>query len=406
MNSRQILFKDFITLQRGFDLPNQSRELGQIPIIASTGICGYHNQSKVKAPGVVTGRSGSLGAVQYLNVDFWPLNTSLWVKDFKGNLPKYVYYYLKTMKLDQFNSGAGVPTLNRNDLDAVVVRLHDNQSQEKITEILSAYDDLIENNSRRIAILEEMAQRLYREWFVHFRFPGHKGTNMVESDMGLIPENWTISSPQNVSDYYIGGGWGKDIRSNGLVPAYVVRGTDIPQAKRNDIAGCPLRYHTKSNFQSRVLKDGDIVIEVSGGSKGQPVGRALLITDELLNSFDHNAICASFCKLFRCNKNISSYYFYMWLQEIYENREIEKYQSQSTGIINFQFEYFLYNATLLVPPKALQEKFELFCGTLFRQINILGAKNTNLRKTRDLLLPRLISGDIDVSELPISEKED
>lgn len=298
------------------------------------------------------------------------------------------------------------PAVTADDIANIEIYMPVKDTQTKIGVLLSAYDNLIENNNRRIAILEKMTQRLYREWFVHFHFPGHEDVKIVESELGLIPEGWEVSVPKSFSDHYIGGGWGKENFADKLLPAYVIRGTDIPRARNNDISECPLRYHTKSNLDSRVLRHGDIVMEVSGGSKGQPVGRTLLITTELLDSFDDDVICASFCKLFRCNKEISIYYLYMWLQEVYSNGEIEKYQSQSTGIINFKFEYFVENAKVVVPSKQVQDKFDEMCKDLFRQINILGAKNTILRKTRDHLLPRLISGDIDVSELPIKTKED
>lgn len=166
-------FNNFVTLQRGFNLPKQDRKLGAFPVVASTSVQDYHTEYKVKPPGVITGRSGSLGSVQYLEVPFWPLNTTLWVKDFKGNDPKFVFYFLQTLGLHRYNSGAGVPTLNRNHLDGLEVAVPPLPTQRKIAAILSAYDDLIENNLRRIKILEEMAQNLYREWFVKFRFPGH-----------------------------------------------------------------------------------------------------------------------------------------------------------------------------------------------------------------------------------------
>lgn len=141
----------------------------------------------------MTGRSGALGEVQYITVPFWPLNTTLWVKDFKGNDAKYVYR-LKLVDLKRFNSGAGVPTLNRNDLDLLPVLVHSTMEQRKIAEILSAYNDLIENNARRIAILEQMVRSLYQEWFVRFRFPGHKKVPLIESSIGPIPEGWVVST--------------------------------------------------------------------------------------------------------------------------------------------------------------------------------------------------------------------
>ncbi|MFA0173197.1 restriction endonuclease subunit S, partial [Vibrio splendidus] len=121
MSFKQTPLNEFITLQRGFDLPKGDRVEGGIPVVASTGVGGYHNESKVKAPGVVIGRSGSIGGGQYITDDFWPLNTTLWIKDFKGHDPRYVYYLMRSIDFTKFNVGSGVPTLNRNHLSSLLV---------------------------------------------------------------------------------------------------------------------------------------------------------------------------------------------------------------------------------------------------------------------------------------------
>ncbi|MGN6478525.1 MAG: restriction endonuclease subunit S, partial [Flavipsychrobacter sp.] len=183
-------FNDFIKLNRGFDLPNDKIKNGVYPIVASTNIKGFHETFKVNGPGVVTGRSGSLGTVQYVEGKYWPLNTSLYVKDFKGNNPKYVYYFLQTMHLENFDSGAGVPTLNQNHLHKVKLFVPDIPIQKKIASILNAYDDLIEVNNERIKILEETARELYKEWFVRMRFPGYKKAKFNKG----IPEGWEVQA--------------------------------------------------------------------------------------------------------------------------------------------------------------------------------------------------------------------
>lgn len=108
-------------LQRGFDLPGSQRIKGSIPIVSSGGITGYHSEAKCKAPGVVTGRYGSIGDVFYLEENYWPLNTSLWVKDFHGNHEKFIYYLLVNFDFKKFSDKTGVPGVNRNDLHAVKV---------------------------------------------------------------------------------------------------------------------------------------------------------------------------------------------------------------------------------------------------------------------------------------------
>ena len=109
---------ELFELQRGFDLPTQNRENGEYPIYASTGIAEYHKEYKVKAPGIVTGRSGSIGEIFYVDEDFWPLNTTLWVKEFKKATPFYAYYCLENINLETLSQGSAVPTLNRNDVHA------------------------------------------------------------------------------------------------------------------------------------------------------------------------------------------------------------------------------------------------------------------------------------------------
>lgn len=177
---------DVITLQRGFDLPEAQRKDGSVPVVASTGIAGYHSEKRVDGPGVVIGRSGSIGGGQYITDDFWPLNTTLWVKDFKAHNPRFVYYLLRNIDFTPFNAGAGVPTLNRNHLDSLLVPAFGPDQEKRIADILSAYDDLIENNRRRMALLEDAARHLYREWFVRLRFPGHEHTPITNG----VPEGW------------------------------------------------------------------------------------------------------------------------------------------------------------------------------------------------------------------------
>jgi type I restriction enzyme S subunit len=113
--------EDALILQRGFDLPTKNRQEGNFPVYAATGITGWHNEAKIKAPCVVTGRSGSLGTVMYVDEDFWALNTTLWVKEFRKVTPIYAFYLLSSLGLEQYNSGAAVPTLNRNDIHGLSV---------------------------------------------------------------------------------------------------------------------------------------------------------------------------------------------------------------------------------------------------------------------------------------------
>lgn len=158
-------FEDFIELHRGYDLPKKQRKNGQVPVIASTGINGTHNVAKIKGPGVVTGRSGSIGKVQYIKDDFWPLNTTLYVSDFKGNNPKFVAYWLERFDLKRFSSGSAVPTLNRNELANVEICVPNREEQDKIVAILEPFEKKIELNQEINDNLLELAKTLFSEEF-------------------------------------------------------------------------------------------------------------------------------------------------------------------------------------------------------------------------------------------------
>ena len=394
-----IRFDDFIRLNRGFDLPDYKIEKGEYPVITSTNIKAFHKEYKVEGPMVVTGRSGSLGKVQYIEGRCWPLNTSLYVKDYKGNFPRYVYYFLQMMHLEQYNAGAGVPTLNQNHLHSLKIKIHEKKLQQKIASILSAYDRLIENNTRRIRLLEQMAENLYKEWFVRFRFPEHENVEMVKSKYGRIPSNFNIIQMQDVFDYYVGGGWGQENMSNDFSEeASVIRGADFPKVCQYDISTCPRRFHKKSNYRSRQLEDGDIVMEISGGTSEQPVGRTILVTQSLIDRFDNGkVICASFCKLIRLRKNvISPFFFYYWMKFLYDTRIINRFQLQSTGIINFKFEPFLRKGDVMLPPTNVMNSFESHVVPIHKEMNKLAQQNQLLTRQRDLLLPRLMSGKLEV----------
>jgi type I restriction enzyme S subunit len=294
-------------------------------------------------------------------------------------------------------SGATVDRIPLTTFPDFPVRVPPLPVQQRIAGILSAYDELIENSQRRIKILESMARALYREWFVHFRFPGHENHPCVASPLGEIPQGWEVKKLGDIITAHIGGGWGKEVPDDThSEPALVIRGTDIPKVRYAQMAGVPYRVHSTSNLRSRRLAAGDIVFEVSGGSKGQPVGRTLLITSELLGSVAGDVICASFCK--RIQPDLQGYgseLLYLSFIEGYESGEIEQYQVQSTGISNFKWTEYIAHTDRVVPPAELREQFRGHVVPLFSQVATLGRKIQNLRLTRDLLLPRLLSGQIE-----------
>ncbi|ERS06313.1 hypothetical protein Q673_18030 [Marinobacter sp. EN3] len=160
---------DFIDLKRGYDLPKKSRSAGPIPLVSSAGVSDQHSEAKVRGPGVVTGRYGTIGDVFYIEEDFWPLNTTLYVRDFKGNDPRFTYYFLKTIDYLQYSDKAAVPGVNRNHLHMAEISVPKSvDEQRRIASVLSCLDDKIEANDTINQTLEQMAQAIFKSWFVDF----------------------------------------------------------------------------------------------------------------------------------------------------------------------------------------------------------------------------------------------
>lgn len=150
-------------LQRGFDLPSSKRKEGSIPIISSSGVSGFHDEFRAEAPGVVTGRYGSIGEVFYISENYWPLNTALWVKNFHGNDSRYIYYLLSKFDFKKFSDKTGVPGVNRNDLHAVKVPVPPILEQKKIAHILSTWDKAIAITEQMLANSQQQKKALMQQ---------------------------------------------------------------------------------------------------------------------------------------------------------------------------------------------------------------------------------------------------
>ncbi len=389
MSWEQKKFIDFVLLQRGHDLTKEQIKPGIYPVVTSTAIMGYHNAFKAEGPGVITGRSGTIGEVQYIEGNYWPHNTSLYVKDFKGNYPRFVYYFMLNFGTDRAKSGSAVPTLNRNNLSGIDVSIPDIDTQYRIADMLSAYDSLIENNQKQIKLLEEAAQRLYKEWFVDLRFPGYEDTPIIDG----VPERWTRKTVLECLALHIGGGWGKESPvGKNTIKGKVIRGTDINDVKSGNYNDIPFRYHTENDIKKRALKANDIVFELSNGNINN-IGRCLLIDDLILRNCGDNTICASFCKLFRPLDRIHALTLYWEIQDMQSSGRMLPYKKQgANGINNFAFEDFLSHELLVPDDESLLKPLE----DIMRKMSNIQSQFALLIQARDRLLPKLMSGEIEV----------
>ncbi|MCX5971746.1 MAG: restriction endonuclease subunit S [Coprothermobacterota bacterium] len=390
MSWRDITLGEVITLQRGHDLPEQQRRPGTIPVLGSAGINGYHDSAKTGGPGVVIGRSGaSFGKAHYTSRAYWPHNTVLYVKDFKDNHPRFVYYLLDSIDFASFNSGSAQPSLNRNYLYGLRIRFPSLPVQAKIAAILSAYDDLIENNLRRIKILEKMAQNLYREWFVKFRFPGHQHARFTDSPLGLIPEGWEVAALGDIVN--------------------LCRKSVQPQNFPNEL----FEHFSFPAFDSGKLPAVEKGQTIRSGKYEVPIDCVLV---PKLNphiprvwlprpSNDLRSIASTEYLILEPKKYSTAFYYGLFNNPEMVEKLAGRADGTSTSHKRLKPGDFLAQPTV-APPDSIAEAFDSLATPASDLVISLIRKNTTLRRTRDLLLPRLISGEVDVSELEITIPEE
>ena len=377
MTWRATRLGDVLTLKRGHDLPQSQRQDGEVPVVSSSGITGHHSEPKAKAPGVVTGRYGTLGEVFYIEEDYWPLNTALYVIDFKGNRPRFVAYFLESVLRNYQSDKAAVPGVNRNVLHEIKVRCPDRMVQERIADILSVYDDLIENNRRRMALLDEAARQLYREWFVRLRFPGHEHTRITDG----LPKGWKNIYLGDVCDTQYGY---TETATDVPVGPKFLRGTDInktPFIDWSTVPYCPIDEILQRKYQLHV---GDIVI-----IRMADPGKVAIIERDI------DAVFASYLiRLIPTDPKLTPYYLYYVLTD-------DAYQGFVSGVSTGSTRKtasapLLVDYHLLLPPQGLLREFEDSVRLLRQQITTLLIQNEKARVARGLLLPRLTTGEITV----------
>ncbi|MCL6613097.1 MAG: restriction endonuclease subunit S [Firmicutes bacterium] len=299
--------------------------------------------------------------------------------------PKYIYYLLRTItpkiKAIAGGSGAGKEIINKSSFESIYLTVHDLSSQKRIGDILSTFDDLIENNTRRIAILEEMARSLYREWFVNFRFPGHEEVKMVDSPLGPIPEGWKVGAFTDIADVLNGGTPKTNVPEywDGTIPFFSPRDAPpnfyvVDTEKRITELGL-------KSCNSGLYPKNTIFITARG-----TVGKlALTARDMAMNQS---------CYALQGKRGYSQYFVFLTIQN-YVDR-LQQYASGATfdAITIDDFKIL----RIIISPYEIINRFSKIMSTKFDLILNLANTNTLLRRTRDLLLPRLISGEIDVSK--------
>ena len=428
---------DQLTLQRGFDITKKQQVAGDVPVVSSGGIASYHNESKVKGPGVVLGRKGTLGTVFFVEEDYWPHDTSLWVKDFKGNNPRFVYYFFKSIGplIKKMDVGAANPALNRNHVHPMEVKWPVRKVQDHIARVLSKLDNKIELNRQTNQTLEHIAQAIFKSWFVDFeptrakiaakqigqarqdsersaalrealladgRWPEAVAAAIAEGD----PERAAMAAISGKSldelDQLSPEQQEQLLTTAALFPDALVDSElgEIPEGWEVKQVGDvverlkPPKRYTKKQVESFGLipvyeQGADILM---GYHNDEPGFRAT--PEEPLFIFgDHTCVIHLSCDDFDISQNViplvGNGFPTIWVYyAVQSKQEFQEYRRHWSEFIIKE---------VASPSVEVADEYARFVTTLYQQKEQFVRENKTLEELRDTLLPKLLSGELEVS---------
>jgi type I restriction enzyme S subunit len=422
---------DFIELKRGYDLPKKQRTAGSVPLVSSAGISDYHSEAKVCGPGVVTGRYGTIGEVFYVEEDFWPLNTTLYVRDFKGNDPRFTYYFLKTIDYLQYSDKAAVPGVNRNHLHTAEISVPESVTeQRRIASVLSALDDKIQLNHQINQTLEQMAQAIFKSWFVDFEPVKAK---IAALDAGGSEEDALLAAMQAIS--------GKDADQLARMQAeqpeqYAeLRATaelfpsamqdselgEIPEGWEattfGEVSICLDKHRVPLSKRQREQKQGNIPY-YGATSVMDYVDEHIFDGIYLLVGEDGSVL----------KEDGTPFVQYIWGKSWVNNHahviqgangvsteqlmcfiSMQNIAAYVTGAVQLKLNQKNMNSIPFVKaPNEVNEKFSQIVGPFFAKYRALLDQSSTLSTLRDSLLPKLLSGELTLpgTEEPQTESQD
>lgn len=372
MEWKEVRLGDILNFRRGHDLPHSAMKPGNIPVAGSNGVIGYHDTATPIKPILTIGRSGNVGK-PYFYEEAWAHNTTLYVDDFKGNDPKFLYYLCQTMPFANFGGGSAVPTLNRNHIHPLETKIPVKvEDQCRIASILSSLDRKIELNNKINADLEEMAQAIFKNWFVDFE--PFKDGKFVDSELGMIPEGWKVGTLEDIAEITMG-----------QSPA----GNSLNENREGMIF-----YQGSSDFgfrfpSIRVFTTEPKRLAVANSvlfSVRAPVGDINVAKEE--------------CCIGRGVASIKSKYghdSYLFYTMKSLHKLFDSFDGEGTvfGSINKKT---LSAIQILLPSDGIVEQFNNIASSFDDRIRSLSDENSRISTLRDTLLPRLMSGELEVPE--------
>lgn len=391
-----------VRLQRGFDITKLLQRQGKVPVVSTAGILSYHDTAMAKGPGVILGRKGNgIGRAHLVLQDYWPHDTTLWVTDFKGNDPRFVFYFFTQMfaRLQSMDVGSANPTLNRNHVHPITINWPPLAEQKAIAAVLGALDDKIELNRRMNATLEAMARALFQCWFVDFdpvraKLDGRPPAALDPATVALFPEHfahgehdmlpigWRLAAIEEVCTI---NAWTLGKNDDLETLEYV----EISEVSRGNIAN--IATYTRGEEPSRArrrLRHGDTVLSTVRPDRGSyflaqnppenrvaSTGFAVLTPTKVPWSFLHAALTLP---------EVSDH-----LGQMADGRAYPAVRPEIIGVMQ---------VALPNEPKIL-EAFHRTCAPLFEQAEANRAQSRTLATLRDTLLPKLLSGELSVASV-------
>ena len=382
MEYKKYKLKELLTIKNGKD--HKKLAEGDYPVYGSGGYMRSVNSFLYDRTSILLPRKGTLNNIQYVSgIPFWTVDT-IYYTVLNENLydPYYLFLYLNALDLSGYDSGASIPSMTSKTYYSLNVELLEKKIQAKVANIIRAYDNLVENNNKRIKLLEQMAENLYKEWFVRFRFSGYEDVEFIDG----FPKKWEKVKLDDVlnkiatglnprKNFVLGEGENFYVTIKNMADNTVY--LDDKCDKVNDDA--IIKINKRSD-----LKIGDLLFSGIG-----TIGRVCLI-DIPTNNWN---ISESVFTM-RANKKISSEFLYMLLL----SQDVQNYcQSKANGSAQKGIRMGdLRKYTFLLPTKNVINDFTNQISPILRNVSLLRNENKNLIQQRDMLLPRLMSGKLEV----------
>ncbi|MFV7707505.1 restriction endonuclease subunit S [Shewanella algae] len=369
--------QDFLFLQRGFDLTAKQAVDGNIPVYSSSGLAYFHNESKVRGPGIVTGRKGSVGPVYLINEDFWPHDTTLWVKDFKGNDIKYIEYFLRFLRLERFDEASSVPTLNRNNVHGVKCVFPPLPEQKKIAQILSTWDKAISTTEQLLANSQQQKKALMQQLLT-----GKK--RLLDQNGERFEGEWRDYHLSHVAEVIVSPVDKKSIE--GEVPVELCNYTDVYYNHEITRRLNFMKATAKpAEIKKYTLKINDVIITKDSETPGD-IAVPALVSEDL-----NGVVCGYHLAIVRPKKEVISGAFLNYLFSMPKTRYY--FFTLATGATRFGLSVGGINQShFRFPPLKEQQKIAAVLSAADQEITTLQQQLDQLKQEKKALMQQLLTG--------------